>query len=66
VTLYEELVANGCEIGNHESDLYVRWDTVAQGVAASRNLHPALFEVEGKAWAEFPFDYDPFWQHSRR
>ncbi len=72
MTLYEELVAAGCRIGNHESDLYVRADDISRpiihaAVKAKRIARPALFasqrpDEKGQLWYEIPFAYVPFWE----
>jgi hypothetical protein len=70
MTLYQELVAAGCEIGNHESDLHVkvtpesraiveRWcwvDKLYRGASLFRS------NIDGSQWWDIPFAFDPFWE----
>lgn len=72
-SLYEEMKAAGCNIGNYQSDLYVEATTLAReiirrridaGCVASRNA--TLFRSEdprdkGKLFFDCPFAFDPYW-----
>jgi hypothetical protein len=68
MTLYEKLVAAGCEIGNHESDLHVKVSEKASIVIRAFLFHvgchgmPATFvsSIDGSLWYDIPFAYDPF------
>jgi hypothetical protein len=71
MTLYEKLVAAGCEIGNHESDLHVKVSEKAFVVIAAHVLFhvgcngmPATFvsNIDGSLWYDIPFAYDPFFK----
>ena len=68
--LYAELKAAGCEIDNHESDLYVRSTPHSErivyqsGPAAYWSSFPArrfMSNLDGKLWIEVPFAFTPFW-----
>lgn len=72
-TLYDELIAAGCRVGNHQSDLYVKADETSRPIIAaavkSRRLanKPTLFQSQhpedrGAIWCEIPFAYSPFWR----
>ncbi len=63
MTLYEELVAAGCEIENHESDLYVVVSEAALSILAGYEFRSTLsfFASEGRRWVDVPFAFDPFW-----
>jgi hypothetical protein len=68
MTLYEKLVAAGCEIGNHESDLYVKCSQKAEMIILYHCLLPnssltySQFRsnIDGSLWYDIPFAYDPF------
>lgn len=67
-TLYERLVAAGCEIDHHESDLYVKATPEALAIiedyeAASKLKNRETFSsaIDGSPWYDLPFAYDPFW-----
>lgn len=73
-TLYDDLVAAGCRIGSHESDLYVKADDTSRALinAAVRERRlshkPTLFqsthpEDAGALWYELPFAFSPFWRN---
>lgn len=61
-TIYEQLRAAGCDIENHESDLYVRDTHEARTIirANCKPIHP-FRSHDGSAWLEVAFAYDPFW-----
>jgi hypothetical protein len=69
MTLYQELVAAGCQIDNHESDLYVRVTPESRAIVERwcwiRKLYAGttLFRsnTDGAMWWDVPFAYDPFW-----
>jgi hypothetical protein len=76
-SLYEELKAAGCKIGNHESDLHVEATTLAReiilrrtngGCVASRNA--TLFRSEdprdgGALFFDCPFSYLPWYERNQ-
>lgn len=67
MTLYEELVKAGCEVGNHESDLHVMCSEKAETIILYHCLLPDSVwtysqfrsNIDGKLWYEIPFAYDP-------
>lgn len=64
-SLYEQLVAAGCEIDNHESDLYVKATPEALAIIKTfefRNVTRFRNQIDGEIWLDCPFAYDPFWQ----
>ena len=75
-TLFQELTAAGCEIDNHESDLFVKDSPVSRNIIRRRcsadqimwnNDHcstAVLFRstLDNEIWWDIPFAYDPFWQ----
>jgi hypothetical protein len=69
-SVYQALVAAGCEIDHHESDLYVRDTAEANEVLAQwpqdriRGRH-FIDNIEHVAWLEIPFAYDPHWESKR-
>jgi hypothetical protein len=72
-TLFQELTAAGCEIGNHESDLHVKDCPLSRAIIEQ---HKRIFEnnsirlrfepfrsaIDNSCWLEIPFMYDPFFQ----
>lgn len=73
-SIYQRLLAAGCEMDNHESDLYVKvtkessaviqaWMKEGSGTVAS----PTIFtsNIDGQAWYDIPFCYQPFWEARR-
>ena len=69
MTLYQKLLAAGCKMGNHESDLYVEaTDTARDIIAAAQKegnpVKPGAFvnQVEGGLWLDLPFCFDPWWE----
>lgn len=69
MTLYEELVAAGCEVGNHESDLHVKCSEKSEAIILYHCLLPGSYltysqfrsNIDNSRWYEVPFAYDPFW-----
>ena len=63
-SLYDDLVAAGAELDNHESDLYVKANPETAGVIMrhGRSLHPFRSRVDGLTWYEVPFAFAPFWR----
>jgi hypothetical protein len=70
-TLFQELTAAGCEIGNHESDLHVKVCEKALIIIVDHVLLPGstlqmpskfASNMDGEMWWDIPFAYDPFWQ----
>lgn len=68
MTLYDELKAAGCEMDNHESDLYVLATTETYVIL---NKHPEAHytrfysAIDGRYWLDLPFMYSPWWEHRR-
>lgn len=67
--LYQELKEAGCEIDNHESDLYVKATMKSleiikkhglkfDGIQAGQFWH----QVTKQRWFEIPFAYTPWWE----
>jgi len=57
------LVAAGCEIGSHESDLHVKSTPAALTVLAaySHDARTFISAIDGALWLDIPFAYSPFW-----
>lgn len=75
MTLYEELVKAGCEIGNYQSDLHVRCSEKALVIIVDHVLRPDsllqmpnkfVSNIDGELWYDIPFAYDPFWNKPAR
>lgn len=68
LSLYQLLIAAGCEIDHHESDLYVKATSEASRIIESyplaSNYQYTLFvsPVDNQDWWEIPFAYEPFWE----
>jgi hypothetical protein len=62
-SIYQQLVAAGCTIDNHESDLYVRATKEAVAILRANKVKCSLFisPADEELWAELPFAFDPFW-----
>jgi len=62
--LYDELVAAGATLDNHESDLYVKVTPEASKIlhAHKAYVHAFVSPKDGCAWYEVPFMYLPFWR----
>lgn len=69
-TVYQELIAAGCEVDHHESDLYVKATPEARKIlrkhdkseSATSPLNLRAFISEGALWFDVPFRYDPWWE----
>ena len=73
--IYDRFVAAGCEIANHESDLYVKNTDAARTVISEweqiepqkpLNLKTFVSEATGLHWFELPFQFTPFWDRKQR
>ena len=66
MALYDELVAAGCRIDNHESDLYVEATPEAERILRASDrwstVKSFISQVDGKRWFDVPFAYVPFWE----
>ena len=66
-TLYTLLVAAGCDIDHHESDLYVRAtpeaDAIIEAWQIKHGVNREVFRsaIDHSKWYDIPFAYDPFW-----
>lgn len=63
--IYFRLVAAGCLIDHHESDLYVKDSPEAREVlrtADIRDIKSFLGNHDRELWFELPFMYVPFWR----
>lgn len=64
MSLYSDLIAAGCEIDHHESDLYVKVTPQSRTIIERHckfSPLPREFTSDGVAWWEVPFAYEPFW-----
>ena len=76
-TIYEKLLAAGCEIANHSSDLYTPATPEAvalvraETIRASDGADPVPLSFsrfvgnDGRTWLDIPFSYAPFWARRR-
>lgn len=63
MTLYDELVAAGCTLDHHESDLYVLATPEAWNIIRKYPYGFTRFRSEGRNWIDLPFMYSPWWEH---
>lgn len=73
MTLYETLLAAGCELDHHESDLYVKHTPEAETIIDNYNEGGGNASVryfrssaDGQMWIDVPFYYQPFWDARSR
>jgi hypothetical protein len=71
VSLYEELIKNGIEIDNHESDLYFPMtlesiEILEKYPSEKRNARIFKNEINGEAWYDVPFAYIPWWEKKQK
>lgn len=63
--IYEKLLAAGCEMSNHESDLYVKATETAReilkGYEHRENVTTFKNNIDGLTWYDVPFAYTPWW-----
>lgn len=66
MSVYRELVAAGCEVDHHESDLYARATPRANAIIAAHAVNAVRFAsaIDGSPWWDLPFAYDPFWERA--
>lgn len=63
MSLYADLLAAGCEIDHHESDLYARATEQARALVVRHAARATPFRSprDGRLWLEIPFAWDPYW-----
>lgn len=72
-SFYRMCVDAGATIGNHESDLQVRWTPEVQRLIDAYNARSAYRlnvkqflsqrpDEAGQLWIEVPFGYEPWWK----
>ena len=68
MTIYEQLVAAGVPIDNHESDLYAKVTLESEKIVRESrllNVRKFINQIDGTVWYDIPFAYDPFWEKRR-
>lgn len=64
MSIYTELKDAGCELDNHETDLYVK--LCPKAIEIIRDMEPVVgrstFMSDGELWMDIPFAYDPAWR----
>lgn len=64
--LYEELKKAGCEMDNHESDLYVKATEEARQLTVNEpNRSFFRSEIDGEMWIELPFRFSLWWEKKK-
>lgn len=66
LSLYQRMKAAGVDLSSHESDLYVESTETSRAILADFPLQKSNAmgfrnQIDGKAWIDIPFAYDPFW-----
>lgn len=66
MTLYDEMIAAGIAVDNHESDLYVldcpkSREILKRYPTQQSNATSFVSNVDSKRWIDIPFAFDPFW-----
>ena len=63
-SLYKTLVAAGCQIDSHESDLYARVTPESEAIVkvSARPFSHFLSKLDGKMWMDVPFAFEPWWE----
>jgi hypothetical protein len=64
--VYDALIAAGCQVDNHESDLYVLATPEARAILQQYDkltplAKPFRSQIDGRIWYDVPFMYKPFW-----
>ena len=64
MSVYTDLVAANVPVSNWQSDLYCLRTEKSVDIINKHGLEYNCFirEIDGKAWLEIPFQFDPFWQ----
>jgi len=65
-SIYQKLVAAGCEVDSHESDLYAKATPDAVQLTNGCGNRTFFVSHDGSQWLELPFAYDPWWEARRR
>jgi hypothetical protein len=62
-TVYQALLAAGCQMDSHESDLYVAPSETAHAIIRQYAVHYNRFtsQTDGQLWYDLPFRFDPWW-----
>lgn len=65
---YAALVAAGCPIDHHETDLYVRVDDISTPIVKASGWSYSVFtsQIDGASWYDLPFAYEPAWDRKPR
>ncbi len=72
MTLYSDLLAAGCKLDSHESDLYVEATSTARMILANHgktvdghNVQSFISQVDGLRWLDIPFAFDPWYERRK-
>lgn len=70
MTIHQKLKAAGCEISNHESDLYVKATKESREILKDYEHRGTVTnftnQIDKQQWFEVPFAFDPFWEKAER
>lgn len=68
MSIYDQLKETGCEINNHESDLYVPVNDSTKALVEQyehkSNVSSFISQIDGKLWYDVPFAFDPWWDRA--
>ena len=63
VSTYQKLKAAGCQMDNHESDLYIEATEKALELTEHEpNRSFFTHQVTKQRWIELPFMFEPWWE----
>lgn len=66
MSIYTDLKKAGCEISNHESDLYVPVDDISTEIINryefKRTIRQFRSRLDDRMYYDIPFAFDPFWE----
>jgi len=68
MTLYDKLKEAGCQMDNHESDLYVESTEVSQAIIKEFGMKgkPFISRIDQAVWLDIPFQFQPYWDRKRK
>ncbi len=68
MSLYTDLLEAGQPVSNWQSDLYCPVNEVTRALLKKHKVTTAttfINKVEGGAWYDVPFMFDPFWEQRK-
>lgn len=66
MTIHQEVLKAGIEVGSHYSDLYVKVTPVSTEIVNQyeykKNVTTFVSQIDGTLWYDIPFAYDGFFE----